>query len=253
MTDIQPMLVFTVSYLFIFFALMGLMPMLAPNLLYGGKGYQNFDVPDYFSSWDLENIKYFEENNLTFPHSIIYFDYNPDINVKLFTKWTVTDPYIRLYVVLWEWWVFFTSERMDFTSLDGASVVNDNYIGKSELLLAWEENFNSSIFTAKAPSGIIKVKCWFTDTNSTRNNISEAWDEGKISLGIGFGMDDVATSYSAFSLIGLLLTFSRPEIFGASGVVAIVLNLIISAPVFLSIAYLIYYFITSIIPFIKGA
>jgi hypothetical protein len=125
------------------------------------------------------------------------------------------------------------------------------YLGKSQLILGWESKYNASIFNAKTNS--LKIKCWFTDTNKTRNNISDAWDDGKITLSIGFGFDDVTISYTAFNLIGLLLTFQRPDIFGVTGSVAIMLNGIIAIPTFLCIAYLIYYFITSIIPFISGA
>jgi len=251
-TYVTPMLIFSVSYLFIFGLLIGLMPVLAPNLLYSGKEYSQFDVPDYFSSLDIENIAFFKNQNLVYPQSAIYFDYNPDVNVKLYAEWTVINPYINLNVITWEWLIFHTSEYMRFTSTNDL-VQNEIWIGLMELKDAWQEDFNASIFIAKAPSGIIKVKCWFTDTDDTRNDIEEAWDDGEITLGIGFGIDDVETSYNAFSLVGLLLTFTRPEIFGASGTLAITLNLIVAVPVFVAISYLIYYFVTSIIPFIRGA
>jgi len=253
-TYVTPMLVFSASYLFIFFALMGLMPVFAPNLLYGGKEYTNFEVPDYFSSWDIENIKYFEEVNLTYPQAKIWIDFNPDINVKLTTEWTTQNPYIVLNVILWEFWIFYAEEGLRFTSIDKISVIQKQYIGKPELTVSYDETYNSSVFIAEAlETGVISVKVWFTDTNTTRNDIGEAFDEGKITMGVGFGIDDVETSYSAFNLIGLLLTFSRPEIFGASGLIAITLNLIVASPVFISIAYLVFYFITAIIPFIRGA
>lgn len=248
-----PMLIFSVSYLFIFGILVGLMPIVAPNLLYGGKDYAQFDVPDYFDSWDIENIKFLEDNNLTYPQPAIDYDYTPDVNVRLYAEWVVLNPYITLDVYTWEFWIFWTAEDMYFTSMQDRPLVENNmYIGKNELVLAWDENFNASIFTAQA-EGIIKVKCWFLDTNSTRNDIEQAFDDGKITLAVGFGIDDVETSYNVFTLIGLLLAFSRPEIFGATGIVAVTLNLIVASPVFISIGYLVFYFVTSIIPFIRGA
>ena len=248
------MLVFVVSYLTIFFLLIGMMPVLAPNLLYGGKGYlQSFDVPSYFSPEDIENIKYFEENNLTFPAYQIEYDYNPDINIKLIVDWNYkSNTYIVLNHITWEWWLFWTLNKMSFTSLD-AGIEDEYYLGKTELLLAWDSNFNSSIFTAITDSGAVKVKCWFADMDTTRNDIGEAYDEGNINLGIGFGMDDVVVGYSAWNLIGLLLTFQSPEIFGATGIIAITLNIIANSPMYLAIAYLVFYFITSVIPFIRGA
>jgi len=253
-TRVTPMLIFSVSYLFIFGILIGLMTTFAPNLIYGGKSYSQFEVPDYFEKWDIEKIAFFEEVNLTYPQGYTWIDFNPDINVKFTTQWTYQNPYIVLNVVLWELWFMHAVENLKFTSLDEISVVQETYIGGLEMVKAWNEDTNTSTFMADAlETKVISVKVWFSDTNQTRNDIEQAYQDGKITMGLGFGMDDVETAYSVFNLVGLLLTFSRPEIFGASGTIALALNFIISAPVFVSIGYLVFYFVTSIIPFIRGA
>jgi hypothetical protein len=237
---------------------MGAMPLLAPELLYTGKSYMNIQQEEFLSPQDLESIKYLEGINLTFPVSGALINFNPDINVKLFVDWTILSPYISLNHITWElydgsfpW--FYSSLPMYFSNYNKSKTIVDNeqYLGKPELISQWDAKYNASIFSATKQDLI--TKCWFTDTNTTRNNISDAWDDGEITLSVGFGYDDLTISYSAFNLVGLLLTFQRPDVFGSSGTVAILLNSIIAIPTFLCIAYLIYYFITSIIPFIKGA
>jgi len=241
------MLVFVVSYLAIYFLLIGMMPLLAPNLLYGGKEYlQTFDVPSYFSSADIENIKYFENETLNYG-SITIFDFTDDINFKFRIQWFSLYQGNKLSIdhITWEWLAFYTAHGMDVEN-------GDSYITLEEALENWEEEYDASIFQPVSCNDVT-AKIWITDSNETRNDLIEAWDEGVLIMGIGFGFDDVSTSYSAFNLIGLLLTFQSPEIFGATGIIAVTFNLIANSPIYLAIAYLVFYFITSIIPFIKGA
>jgi len=254
---VTSMLIFSVCYLGIFFLLMSALPVLAPNLLYGGKQYASIPQKEFLSQDDIESIKYLEGYNLTFPISQVTHNFNPAINVKIVTNWVNINPYIGLEHITWELWdgsypYIYHSDYMIFRFYN--LTINQQeyyYLGKTQLNQSWNTKYNASIFSASTAN--LKTKCWFTDTNTTRNNIDDAWDDGEITLSIGFGYDDLTISYNAFNLVGLLLTFQRPDIFGASGTTAILLNMIVALPTFLCIAYLIYYFITSIIPFISGA
>lgn len=257
-TGIPSMLIFSVCYLGIFFAFMWALPILAPNLLYGGKTYNMMYIPPTFSVEDIEQIKYYENGTLNYPVTELFFDFNPEINIKLWSDWKfpIFTPKIRLSYVVSEWnflgYIFIATTPMYF-QISSSSPKIDR-LTRQDLINAWQPEFNASVFYPVATSaGQVRCKCWFTDVNTTRNNIGLAWDDGHINLGIGIGIDDIVTSYNAYNLVATLLTFSKPEIFGSSGTVAILLNSLITIPIFLCIAYLIFYFITSIIPFIRGA
>jgi len=241
------MLVFTVSYLAIFFLLMGLMPVLAPNLLYGGKAYsQSFIVPDYFSEADIENIKYFKNETIE-QGTTTTFDFTAEINYKFKVRW-LGEFYGDIVIPEHVTWEFI------FTFTDSMNVEDYGFeISLDEALINYDTTKNASIFHP-VYCDHITVKAWILDYNHTRNDLEYAWNEDeKLEMGIRFGFDDIATGYSAFHLIGLLLTFQSPQIFGASGILAITLNLIANSPIYLAIAYLVFYFVTSIIPFIRGA
>lgn len=248
-TRITPMLIFVVSYLAIFLLLMSIMPILAPNLLYSGKWYESsFTIPSYFSAEDIENIKYFKNETITQVGDATTFDFNPDVNVKINVYWwsDIMGDKLGIYHITWEWWIFYIEHEMSVE-------LEDEYITIEEALLNWEEEYHASIFYPVSCNHVT-VKIWITDTDHARNDLREAWEEeGELEMGIGFGMDDISTAYSAYNLIGLLLTFQSPEIFGATGIIAVTLNLIVNSSIYLAIAYLVFYFITSIIPFIRGA
>jgi len=242
------MLVFVVGYLAIFILLMGLLPVLAPNLLYGGKDYQqSFVVPDYFDKSDIENIKYFINQTIEQGTTTTY-DFTEQINFKFKIKWYEEwlgdniEPQHVLFQILFA--IF----------IDQMNIENYGFtLSLNEALLNWDIDKNASVFHP-VYCDHITIKIWLLDNNKTRNDLTKGWNEDEeLELGIGFGFDDVATGYSAFNLIGLLLTFQAPQIFGASGLIAFTLNLIANSPIYLSIAYLVFYFVTSIIPFIRGA
>jgi len=226
---------------------MGLMPVLAPNLLYGGKEYaRSFTVPDYFDKSDIENIKYFINKTIEQGETTT-FDFTAEVNFKFKLIWygEIYGDALAPEHVTWEF---------IFTFTDKMNVEDYGFtIELEEAQENWVEDFNASIFHP-VYCDHVTVKMWITDNNTTRNDLEYAWNEDEeLQMGIGFGFDDIATGYSAFNLIGLLLTFQSPQIFGASGSLAPILNLIANSPVYLAIAYLVFYFITSIIPFIRGA
>lgn len=96
----------------------------------------------------------------------------------------------------------------------------------------------------------ITITAWIRDPNQTRNDIGAAWDEGTLYVELGFGFDDFVVALNSYDMIGRLLTFQSPEIFGLTGVAATIINTIIALPVWSCIAYLVYRLVLMAIPFV---
>ena len=77
-------------------------------------------------------------------------------------------------------------------------------------------------------------------------NFTHAWNYHALYAFFGIEFQDVDTSYNAFELIARLLFFQMPDI-------QTHVNALMAIPMWATIGYLIYAFITSVIPFIKGA
>jgi len=240
--------IFCVTYLCAFIAIIGLIP---SDFYAQSKTYTQFDMPSYFSQDDVQHIKHFENASIhdAVPYSDNeWLDFNPDANFKFVARWynDATGRYIRLLHVTWEFWWLWNGDYLECP--DVAEYYGHSSIFKTDLQTAWDSNYNASIFYPFACEHIT-VKVWFADYNATRNNIGSAWDENHLNIAIGFGFDDYETKLSSWDVMGRLLTFQSPEIFGASGAIATTLNLIVGIPFWVAVAVCIYLLIMEVIPF----
>lgn len=233
-------LIFVVLFLGLFIALMVTIPI--EFLTAGMKEYQQYDVPSYFSAEDIQTIRYFKQLNLT---TMTYFDFNPDINYKFYVQKFGWSGYPRYFAhVTWEFWGFMTSHSLKIES-------GDAWLYLSEALLKWNPTVNASIFYPVSCEHIT-IKMWLTDRNTSRNNLTTAWWNDELTLGMGFGFQETEIKLSSWDIIARLLTFQAPEIFGLSGTFALIVNVIITLPFYTCIAYLIYRLILMAIPFVGG-
>jgi hypothetical protein len=233
-------LIFVVLFLGLFIVLIATLP---PEFLSAGmKEYQQYNVPSYFSAEDIQTIKYFKQLNLT---AMTYFDFNPDINFKFYVQKFGWSGYPRFFAhVTWE---FFGLMATDSLKIE----YDDAWLYLDEALLNWDETVNASIFYPVACNHVT-MKVWLTDRNISRNDLSVAWWSDELTLGMGFGYQDKEIKLSAWDIIGRLLTFQAPEIFGLSGIFALIVNVIVTLPFYTCIAYLVYRLILMAIPFVGG-
>lgn len=233
-----PTLIFVVTFLSTFIFLISAMP---SAFLYAGKSYMNYTYPDYFDKTDIENIAYFQNNTIDRGYSAT-LNFKSEINFKFHVYWEDLPfgNHLHFWHITWEWWVFFVEHQMDVE--DG-----DKYLTKSEAIENWDSEVNASIFYPISCNHI-SVKVWLTDTNSSRNDISEAWDDGSLHIGMGFGFDDITTILNAWDIVGRLLTFQSLDLG-----VPIFLNALIAIPIWTCIAFLVYKLILMAIPFVGGS
>jgi len=235
------MLIFCVVFLGSFIALLAAVP---SQFYVDESGYEQYQYPSYFTMEDVEHIKFFKNETIIKGSKFNYYDFTAEIDFIFFVHWYSSPNQIEIFHVTWKWWIFQTAHRLDIEDLGEA-------ITKEEALTKWNPELNTSVFYP-ASCNHITVKIWITDSNTSRNDLSQAWDDGEIQIGIGFGIDDYATKLNIWSVIGRLLTFQTPSIYGLTGISATIIKLLIGLPLWTCIVYLIYRLILMAIPFVGG-
>lgn len=242
--DLGGKFVFVVSFLGIFIILVSTMPyqfyLTAPE-------YAQYSYPEFFTKEDIEYISFMRNVTLT-AESCEDIDFTDDaipehgergkVNFKFYCCWMPSLNRIFFKHYEWEWWIFARVHSM-YCFNEPNRV---EFLTKNHLIENWDSDYNASVIYPVSCNCIV-TKVWFTDTNETRNNISQAWDEGAIHVIMGFGFDDYETSISSWALVGQLLTFQAPDIHP-------VINAIIAIPIWATIAYVAYILILKALPFV---
>jgi len=239
------MMVFCILFLALFVTLLSVMP---SEFFVLTREYKQYKYPEYFSKEDIQRIKHFLNKTVS-RGSETEFDFaGTGANFLLKVIWhedteVVGEPDVLTFNRLkWAWLIFRSWSVMEID-------IYGQYLSKSEALSEWDNKTKASIIHPVYDDALT-VKIWLTDTNKTRKDLKQAWDEGTIMVGIGFGYEDYETKLSIWEVIGKLLTFQSPEIFGLTGPAATVLNMMIALPLLVVIAYLIYRLILMAIPFV---
>lgn len=238
--------IFCVAFLAAFITFVALIP---SAFFISSKDYTQFDIPDYFTQEDIQHIKHFLNETVFTPSTT--FDFNTasnPVNYKFIFVWVVFGgtPF-HLYHINWEWWIFSTAHYMELTGLETGITYGDT-VTKAQALANYDAELNASIFyPAKCMD--ITVKLWLYDSNQTRNDLGEAWDASECEAAIGFGYEDYETKLSAWDIVGRLLTFQSPEVFGATGATALALNLVVGIPFWAAVAVCIYLLFMEAVPF----
>ncbi len=250
---IGAMFVFCASLILIFGLLITGMTTYAPEILYSGKTYRNPNIPSDWSKDELEGVDQWLNHTVTYPAILgnyVYYDYPSAIPPQyLRVLWwhnivSVDSSTIQLQdrgMHLGSYWI--TSDLFDWISND----TGQTDLSKTLAIQYWDSATNKSYFPdVRAP--YLKVKVWLSDHITTRNNISQSWSDGNLTIAVGFNQMDAQTGLNAWNLIGNLLAFQTPQAFGLTGIGATLLNAIIAIPIWACIGYLIFRFLMMIKP-----
>jgi len=209
--------------------------------------YEGHYYPEFFTQADIEHFRHIASVNVTrnsFPytdHETINFnDETPAADFK-FLVYFMGGPYNKLQIrhVHYEFLIFMGAHPLNWLVYQDEA---GRYISKTEALEYWDSNtYSAGLHPVFCDH--ITIKVWLTDPNSTRNSLSDAWDEGELQVTIGFGFSDYETTVGSWALVGQLLMFQAPDVHPA-------LNAIIALPLWGLIAYLAYRLILMAIPFV---
>lgn len=215
------------------------------GFFYGSSysSYREIDYPNYWTQGDIENYIYRLNDNVSLL-SNTWYDFNlasPSIDAKLILYWNFEGftLFRQRYAGIIPVPSILTWENKSITTISESDVIN-----------RFDLNTNASKFQPVYDEGISTV-VWFLDTNQTRNNVTLALSEQLINVEIAFGMSNITLTYNIWTLLGRLLFFQAPDIFG-SGVGGLILNALIAIPLWTAIIYLIVRLILLFIPFWGG-
>lgn len=212
-----------------------------PEFLYDYTGHLA-SYPSYWKASDMD-YQYFLNKTLT-AYSTTIFDFNtasPSIDVKLTVFWNY--PLLAIKIGAYR-------NLPSFPFISGLMFENDSKIllDKTDLVNRFDSDINASRFSPVYDGVTFSCTMWFADTDKTRNDIGLAWNGGALDVGIAFGISNVTLKTDAWNIIGRVLTFQAPEIFG-SGTAGFLLNALIALPLWGAIAALILIMLFELIPF----
>jgi len=230
-TSVVVMMIFIVSG---FAILLASMPQ---ELRYIGPLYNKAEVPEQFSmSRSLVGKYLYAINNKTIYHQTssmdkvaTWFDFNTEsvtkFNLKLYVQWAYSSDLISIGR-LKAWFIFNIFSWMQNDTI-GA------WIGKNNLLQYYDPSHNFTLIE-NVKDDQISVDVAFTDTNISRNDLSQAWDEGLLKCSIGFGWQNQTLVYNMWDCMARLLLFQAYE-FGVDPVT----NFLIILPIWTAIIYIV--------------
>lgn len=145
-------------------------------------------------------------------------------------------------------WSYLNGTKIYQSGLSPGQVISA--VDKDNLVAAWDSAYNVSKFFIRCYAGHISTSILVYPTNQSQT-VSQAWDAGKLSYMLSYDVNMTQSAYSAWTLIGELLTFQAPDL-GIPGVGGLILGQTISFVMWAMICYLLYKLFTGIVPFLSG-
>lgn len=236
-------LVSVVTFLSTFFILVAMIP---SNLMTAASG-KVVAVPEYFESVDVQSFA--QLYNFTAAFGV----QDPKYFYEYFTLggWNMRYGMIKGYALTPDkleishyasWWVFKWEFHL-FDFYDSRGYNHGDQLSPQELDSAWDGNSSLIMFNIQSDQAKMKMYIAYNQTEFTKP--SEAFYDGTLWILVAIGFDQVNTSINAWNLIGAILFFQMPNVHWA-------LNALISIPLWILIAWLIYILILKAIPFVGG-
>jgi hypothetical protein len=237
------MLVFVLVFLGVFFVLVASIP--AEFFFTPGRTYQNYVVPDNFDPMELGGIAFFTQHNITVGDTKYYTFTNSTLELRAIFYPALGIPRrIEFEHLYWYFGPIFLYDSMQIET------EGNYYITREDAVSHWISNVSKSKFYP-VWCNHARVTSWIYDPNSSRDDVGVAWDAGTVTVAIGFGFEYQTAAINGWSLIGALLSFQSPQIFGMTGLGATVMNLIISLPVWGCVGYLVIRILAVIVDMFK--
>ena len=205
-----------------------------------------FEGIDVYAFAETKTIQLNETGGQTSMYDSSYYDMHVDIggrNCDLEYK-KANETTLQLFLIhYWTEWVIIPySHKLHWYNNKGIN--QGNILQVSEMQA--DDTLDEGKVTYRAQCKHFTYHSTFAYNTTLYGNFTHAWNYHGLYGFFGIKFEDVDTSYNAFELIARLLFFQMPDI-------ETHVNALMAIPMWATIAYLIYAFITSVIPFIKGA
>lgn len=246
------MLIFCFCFLFLFSVLVASIP---SDFIYAGweatYGDADKEVVAYYSMHNITMYQQTEEFVSTYPGSV-QFDFPVGEGADKIEYWWDDSLYegkcfeVRHLTdeILGFWYGY---HRLDFDQTYMSPAMPWRLF-KYDLEQRWDDTLNGSLFWAECDHARINI---IFQPNGTNTDIGESWDNNELRILTSFEVDWNATSVSAWTVLGRLVTFQAPAL-GIPGLFGTVVSTCVSGVFTVMIAILIIKIVQSLIPFIKG-
>jgi hypothetical protein len=257
--SLYALLLSTVIFLSVFVLVVRLIPPEAYNPL---KNYKDTLNPSDFGAESINQYAYTSNFTLSYDSGFIlsptkiwfndteiHFTYSSASDVSNEQNATM----INVNHFQWSWWIWPTNEAFHSTSAPDFDYQTGHGTGTPSfspnwLMLHYDNKTDTATFSAKCDH--ISLKLTFT-SNSTGYTLPEALKNRQpIHVISNWSFDFASMGANIWTLLGSILTFQ--SIVTEVALVNLLLNALISLPVWVSISYILYKLITGLIPFLSG-
>lgn len=138
----------------------------------------------------------------------------------------------------WYWWIFPTAMHdMKWYNKKGL------YLGETLEKTELDNDYESGNIRYSVKCDHFQMSAFFGFNETVYSKPSQAWDSNELRIMLGIKFDQVNTAINAWNLVGMLLIFQLPDVHW-------VVNVLLSLPFWVCIAYLIFVLILKAIPFV---
>lgn len=241
-------LVSVVSFLGVVVILMSTIP---TEFLIDHEDYYTVTVPEYFEPMEIYNFVSSwtgTVDNETYSNTWLgtsYFvqdldDGGGDFGGWELEFWSDYDDDTLFFLHVETWFIFSFRHPLEWLREDQYSL--GDYISATELNATYQ-TYDRLEFVSSCEH--FQVFAFFDFNQTTYDDPLDAWEQDELYIFVGMQYDQTDTTYSAWEIIAMLLTFKLPNI-------QPLINMIIAIPIWISIAYLIFILILRAIGGIFG-
>jgi hypothetical protein len=202
-------------------------------------GLTPINYPAYWTKEDIQNLPYQETQNITIGTLANWFE-SASITPYSFCLQWVSWGSINIKRMTW---IYITHTWFNWVQESVNTYQNFEFKKEEALLHLTDTNVSRNRLFDTNFEGVLFIM----DTNFARHDVETAWNEGQLQIQIAFGTQN-STNADPWQLMGKILTFQAPEIFG-SGAVGLFLNALIAIPIWALTISLVAIIIFEIIPF----
>jgi len=213
-----------------------------PTALYDAPEGTRADIPEFFEPSDILMYNLSETLSFTLNKSLWLHDLEFGGHSLAITCYPPAAGLKNIALYHYFWWAFI---KHDYHKLkwynEEQILISDSYTELPVSVL--DEHDYGESYTVKCKHFYFTVLFGYNQTLYASHLI--AYDAEALMIWMGITMDQRGTSFSAWNLVTSLLAFQMPN-------VPWPLNVMISIPLFICVAYVIYVLLVKLIPFAGG-
>ena len=224
-----------ISFLALFGILVGTIP---SDFVFSTEEYREISVPDYFEAIDITQYAQTYQHNITHPtYAKLWGKSEFGHDMRFADDWVdlyrLTNTHGYTFLGIWT-----GGHYQEWVNKEGVN--RGEYLSLSELEEDWGIGTQSDKGEYTLQCKHFHMDAWFAYNTTTYSSIKDAWDNDELKCLFGIEWDEMGTGLDAWNLIRMILFWQLPDI-------NLVLNVIISIPLWIGISWMIFAFVLAVI------